>query len=368
MDKGLYIHIPFCIRKCRYCDFPSYTGMESLFDSYLDALLVEAKLYKGEKIDTVFIGGGTPSILSCEQIKRLLVGIRDNFQFSENIEFSVEVNPGTLTEEKLAALKDGGVNRLSIGVQSFSDSELQIIGRIHDGRVAAEAVELSKKYFDNINIDIMTALPGQTADSLEKTLDTAISLGVTHISCYSLILEEGTELYNMVENGQVTLAGEEEDRQMYSLICNKLKSAGYEHYEISNFAKEGFRCRHNLKYWNTQEYIGLGAAAHSFVGNKRFSNTVNVKDYIQNPIEKAGETELSLSDMMGEYCMMSLRTKDGIDEKEFEKRFGKSFYEVYKNLPDKFISLGLMKKNPQGYSLTPRGINVSNSIMCEFLL
>ncbi len=368
MDKGLYVHIPFCIRKCRYCDFPSYTGMESLFDKYIDAVLREAKLYKGQKIDTVFVGGGTPSILSCDQINRLLFGIRDNFEFSEATEFSWEANPGTLTDEKLAALKNGGVNRLSIGVQSFCDRELETIGRIHDSNKAQAAVELSKKYFDNINVDIMTALPGQTPESLTKTLDTALSLGVSHISCYSLILEEGTELEKMVQMGQVELLDEEEDRQMYSLICEKLENAGYEHYEISNFAKKGVTCRHNLKYWNTEEYIGLGAAAHSFVGNKRFANTADVNEYILNPLEKAEETELSLSDKMSEYCMMSLRTADGINEMEFEKRFGRSFYDVYDKLPEKFIKLGLMKKNPHGYSLTRRGIDVSNSIMCEFLL
>ncbi len=368
MYRGLYIHIPFCIRKCRYCDFPSYTGMENLFDEYIDALIKEAKQYKGEKIDTVFIGGGTPSILSCEQIKHLLQGIKEVFEFSENLEFSCEANPGTLTEEKLEALKEGGVNRLSLGVQSFCDRELEIIGRIHDSRCAVEAVELSKKYFDNINVDIMTALPYQTMESLEKTLDTAISLGVSHISCYSLILEEGTELEKMVQKGQVTLSDDEDDRQMYDFLCDKLEKAGYEHYEISNFAKKGAPCRHNLKYWNTEEYIGLGAAAHSFVGNKRFANTSSVREYILNPMEKAEETELSLSDKMGEYCMMSLRTDDGINEAEFEKRFGKSFCEVYENLPEKFIKLGLMKKNPHGYSLTRRGIDVSNSIMCEFLL
>ena len=368
MYRGLYIHIPFCIRKCRYCDFASYTGMDSLFDKYIDALIREAKIYKGEKIDTVFVGGGTPSILSCEQIKRLLFEIREVFEFSENTEFSWEANPGTLTEEKLAALKSGGVNRLSIGVQSFCDSELETIGRIHDGREAQAAVELSKKYFDNINVDIMTALPGQNMESLTKTLDMALSLEVSHISCYSLILEEGTELEKMVQRGQVTLSDEEEDREMYRLLCRKLKAAGYEHYEISNFAKKGSRCRHNLKYWNTQEYMGLGAAAHSFVGNKRFANTCDVEEYILNPTKKAEETELTLSDKISEYCMMSLRTVDGINEKEFEKRFGKSFYDVYDKLPEKFIKLGLMKKNPHGYSLTPEGINVSNSIMCEFLL
>ena len=368
MCRGLYIHIPFCIRKCRYCDFPSYTGMEDLFDKYIEALLEEAKLYRGEKFDTVFIGGGTPSILSCNQINRLLQGIREVFEFSGNLEFSCEANPGTLTEEKLITLKNSGVNRLSIGVQSFCDGELGTIGRIHDSKGAIEAVELSKKYFDNINVDIMTALPGQTIKSLEKTLDTALSLGVSHISCYSLILEEGTELEKMVQRGELALSDEEEDRQMYDFLCDKLEKSGYEHYEISNFAKKGFTCRHNLKYWNTEEYIGLGAAAHSFVGDKRFSNTVNVKEYILNPTKKAEETELTLSDKMGEYCMMSLRTADGINEREFERRFSKKFCDVYGDLPEKFIKLGLMKKNSHGYSLTRRGIDVSNSIMCEFLL
>ncbi len=368
MDRGLYIHIPFCIKKCRYCDFPSYSGLDKIFDKYIDAVLVEAESYKGQRFDTVFIGGGTPTHLSATQISRLLGGLSNVFEFSKSCEFSCEANPGTVTEDKLRALRDGGVNRLSIGVQSFCDRELEIIGRIHDSKTALETIELSKKYFDNINIDIMTALPGQTRESLMQTLDIAISAGVSHISCYSLILEKGTELEKMVQTGQIELSDDDDDRKMYALLCHKLEDAGYEHYEISNFAKEGCRCRHNLKYWNTEEYIGLGAAAHSFLGNKRFANTISVNEYILNPTEKSVETELTLEDKMGEYCMMSLRTADGISEKEFEKRFGKSFYEVYKNLPEKFIKIGLMKKNPHGYSLTPEGINVSNSIMCDFLL
>ncbi len=368
MDKGLYIHIPFCIRKCRYCDFPSYSGLDKIFDKYIEALLIEAEFYRGQRFNTVFIGGGTPTHLSATQISRLLGGLSNVFEFSKSCEFSCEANPGTVTEDKLRALRDGGVNRLSIGVQSFCDRELEIIGRIHDSKTALETITLAKKYFDNVNIDIMTALPGQTRESLMKTLDIGISLNPTHISCYSLILEEGTELKKMAENGEVLLPDEDEDREMYNMLCNRLLEAGYEQYEISNFARPDFQCRHNLKYWNTEEYIGLGAAAHSFVGNKRFANVSDVREYILNPGKRAEEIELTTSDRMSEYCMMTLRTVHGIDTEEFKRRFGKDFNEVYKEKPQRFVNLGLMKKTPHGYSLTRGGIDVSNSIMCEFLI
>lgn len=368
MYKGLYIHIPFCQKKCRYCDFPSFAGLDSLTDKYIDALLLESDSLKGEKFDTVFIGGGTPTQLSTLQISGLLKGISQKFELSSDCEFSCEANPGTVTEEKLEALRSGGVNRLSIGVQSFCDRELETIGRIHDSRTAIDTITLAKKYFDNINIDIMTALPGETMESLIETLDIGISLNPTHISCYSLILEEGTELHKMAQRGEISLPCEDEDREMYSMLCERLAKAGYEQYEISNFARAGFRCRHNLKYWNTEEYIGLGAAAHSFLGNKRFANVMDVREYILNPGKRSEETELTASDRMGEYCMMTLRTAHGIDIREFERRFGIGFDEVYKDIPEKFIRLGLMKKTPHGYSLTREGIDVSNSVMCEFLI
>ncbi len=366
-SSGLYIHIPFCIKKCAYCDFPSYSGCDEYFEKYIDALLFETRKYRGEKIDTVFIGGGTPTVLSETLLEKLLAGINESFDILPEAEFSAEANPGTVTEEKLAILKSGGVNRLSIGVQSFDNKELEILGRIHDSQTALETVEAAQRYFDNVNIDIMTAIPRQTEKSLMNTLKTAVATGVNHMSCYSLIVEEGTPFYSMYENGTLFLCSEDEDREMFETLCSYMKNQGFERYEISNFAKPGKRCRHNMKYWNTEDYIGIGAAAHSCVEGKRFYNTADLRKYIKQPGIPEEITELSLSDRMGEYVMMALRTIDGVSFEEFRRRFGRSFTEVYFSQLEKLKNTDLVRINEHSFALTEKGFDVSNGIMCEFV-
>lgn len=366
-SSGLYIHIPFCVRKCLYCDFPSYAGCESYFDKYIDALLVEAEKYRGENVDTVFIGGGTPTVLSSLLLEKLIAGVNNCFSISDSAEFSVEANPGTVTSEKLKALKAGGVNRLSVGVESLCDRELEALGRIHNGKTALETLELARKFFDNVNADIMMSIPYQTGKSLRKTIEDVSNTGVTHMSCYSLIIEEGTPFYNMYEKGELKLPTDDEDRNMFSELCRILKGKGFERYEISNFAKPGKESRHNLKYWNTEDYIGLGAGAHSCLNGKRFYNTSDLKQYINSPGVPAEVTELTVSDRMSEYVMMALRTAGGINFEVFKNRFGKDFKEVYPSQISKFAPTDFVKITDKVFALTEKGFDVSNTIMCEFV-
>lgn len=365
--KGLYIHIPFCIKKCAYCDFVSITNSDYMFEKYIDTLLSEAEEYKGEEIDSIFIGGGTPTILPPKLITRLLKGIHNIFGISSNAEISCEGNPGTITDEKISALIDGGINRMSVGVQSFNDKELKVIGRIHDAKTAYNTVcKIRKRGISNINIDIMTALPNQTPKSLNETLKTAVELPINHISAYSLIIEDGTPLEKDYSKGLITVPDEDEDREMYADTVEFLKKFGFNRYEISNFAKQGYECRHNLKYWSCDEYIGLGAAAHSYIGEERFFNSNNIKEYITD--NKREKITLSEADKISEFMMMGLRKCSGININEFKNRFGKSIDEVFGAELNKFMRLDLMQYHNGIYCLTDRGIDVSNSVMCEFLL
>jgi oxygen-independent coproporphyrinogen-3 oxidase len=364
--KGLYVHIPFCRQKCKYCDFVSYTGRENLADEYIKALKREAKEYQGETIDTIFIGGGTPSLLAPAQLEEIALMCFDMFNVDRDYEFTVEANPGTLDDEKIKAMLCGGVNRISVGVQSFNDSELKAIGRIHDAETAYNTIwHLNKMGFSNINIDLMTALPNQTMQSLENTLKTAVKLPVSHISAYSLIIEDNTPLEREYSQGKILLPSDEEDREMYAYTVEFLEENGFKRYEISNFAHKGAQCRHNVKYWTGEEYIGLGAAAHSYDGNNRYYNTSDIEEYINGSGRKI--TPLTRSDKISEFMITGLRMTEGISEKVFEERFGESIKNVYGEQLDKFVSLKLMEHKDGRYFLTDRGIDISNSVLCEFV-
>mgnify|MGYP004460723301 FL=1 len=369
MDKypGLYVHIPFCKKKCLYCDFTSFSGSELYIDKYLSALENEARQYQGTKCETLFIGGGTPTVLTEKQLDRLMNIINSVFDMSVCREASIEANPGTVTDEKLRVLSRGGINRISIGVQSFCDAELKTLGRIHTSKQAISAIELSKKYFDNINIDIMTSLPLQNKERLMSTLETAVKCDVPHLSCYSLIIEDGTEFKRLFENGKLNVPSEDSDREMFEMLCNYLRESGYERYEISNFAKPGFRCRHNMKYWTANEYIGIGLSAHSYLCGKRFSNNSSFSGYLSLESCRTDEIILGDDDKKEEFTMLMLRTSDGIDEKEYESRFSESFYLKNKEKIDKFISLGLVRKTNIGYAFTDRGFDISNTLICELI-
>lgn len=365
---GLYIHIPFCLKKCKYCDFTSFCNKEQYFDLYIDELIKEAYEYKGLKTDTIFIGGGTPTALSSPQLEKFLSSIHSLFTVEKNCEISIEANPKTLDAEKLNIIKKYGVNRLSIGVQSFNNKELSAIGRIHNSETAISTVSAIKKAgFENFNLDLMSDLPLQTESSFLNSLNTAISLQPTHISCYSLILEENTPLFSEYQNGIYKPSDDEFDRNLYHLAVSTLKKYGYERYEISNFSKPGYECRHNIKYWSCDEYIGLGVSAHSYFKGKRYYNTSSLSAYLNGKYHEPDVAVLSLEDKISDYIIMKLRMDEGISEKHFYELFGRDFHTTYNKQIDKFLKNNLMERRDGIIRLTDSGIDISNSILCEFV-
>lgn len=372
-EISLYIHIPFCKNKCMYCDFPSFAGKDNLRDRYVAALIKEIKM-KAEQyiIKTVFIGGGTPTYLTLEEMDMLLSAI-DKLKFADDYEFTVECNPGTLTFEKLKLMKDRKVNRLSIGLQSTNNSLLKTIGRIHDYKTFEENYNLARKAgFDNINVDLMFGLPDQKISDWTETLEDIVKLNPEHISAYSLIIEEGTPFYNMYNNDRLNLPSEDDEREMYHSAKRILEQNGYHQYEISNFAKQGRECRHNEVYWMLDEYLGCGSAASSYVGGNRYKNEENIEKYI-NDIEN-GKTSVeeeihnSLDDNMEEFMFMGLRMTRGVCEKTFEKRFGVKIDTIYKDVIDKHINEKLLVRENGRIYLTAKGIELSNYVMSDFIL
>lgn len=365
--KGLYIHIPFCVRKCDYCDFVSFPECDNHFESYVNALIKEMKKYSGTEIDTVFIGGGTPSVLPSYLISKICDAVNDNFVLSDDTEWTMEVNPGTVTREKIQAMLCGGINRVSVGVQSFNDNELQAVGRIHNSREALNTVlELSSAGFTNISVDLMESLPYQTEESFKRSLDIAVSLPISHISVYSLIIEDGTPIKKKYDSGEHQIPDEDTDRDLYAFTAEFLAQYGFSRYEISNYSKPYCESRHNIKYWDCDEYIGIGAAAHSYLDGVRSYNTSDLSDYL-NGTTRVGEDKLDTADKMGEFMMLGLRKTQGISKKEFNTRFGCFPEDIWGNIINKFISLGLMTEKDGFYALTQKGTDVSNSVMCEFL-
>lgn len=365
--KGLYIHIPFCKSKCKYCDFTSFSGAENKISAYLEALFREMDKYSGEKVDTVFIGGGTPTILNVKQLDTLLKKCNSCFDIESRAEFSIELNPGTADDDKIKTLLCNGVNRVSVGIQSLNDNELKKIGRIHNAQTAYNTVcKLSELGFNNINADIMTALPSQDRKSLLATLTELIKLPLTHISAYSLIIEEGTPLSEELVGGKITLPDEDEDREMYRMTVEMLEKSGFLRYEISNFAKQGYECRHNIKYWECEEYIGVGLSAHSYDGKRRYFNTDNLSQYLDGNFEKGGEV-LTEKDKISEFIIMGMRMDQGVSRAEFKKRFSVEIEEKFGKELEKFQKYGLISCEDERYKFTDEGRNVSNSILCEFV-
>lgn len=339
--------------------------MESRFSKYIDALICEMEQYKGEKLDTVFIGGGTPSILAPKEIERICNAVKENFILSNTVEWTIEANPGTITEEKVKAMLDGGINRISVGVQSFNDAELKAAGRIHTAEEAYNTVIMLKKAgFNNISIDLMESLPLQTSESFKNSLERAVSLPINHISVYSLIIEDGTPIKKKYEDGIYTEPDEDTDRDLYHYTADFLKKYGFNRYEISNYAKVGYESRHNIKYWDCDEYIGIGLAAYSYADGKRYSNTSDFESYINGNSTAESET-LTQDDMQGEFMMLGLRKTTGVSCAEFRKRFGKNIEDVF-NI-QKFIEHGFMENSGDMYRLTEKGLDVANTIMCEFV-
>lgn len=378
-QKGIYIHIPFCISKCIYCDFCSAPADDETKEHYVDALCREIAV-AGEraeaagdkrKISTIFFGGGTPSILHSALLIKIMNAVRGAFCVADDAEITVECNPGTLSKSKLATYRDIGVNRLSIGLQSPNNRELKNLGRIHTYEQFEESyIEARLAGFDNINVDIMSAIPNQTVAGYEDNLRKIIALKTEHISAYSLIVEEGTPLYNMVErtHGRI-LPSEDEDREMYAMTKVMLADAGYSRYEISNYAKPGRECRHNISYWERADYMGFGVAAASLLGKRRFTNTFDVASYIANPIDNHSEEQLlTLNDEMEEYMFLGLRMMKGVDTERFGELFGKSFDELYGEITARQIEQGLMVRDGNRVRLTDIGIDISNTVMAQFIL
>lgn len=374
---GIYIHIPFCKQKCNYCDFYSIKWDDESENKYIEAIINEIKSYKdnlrGNYIaDTIFFGGGTPTIIKTENLRRIIDCLRDAIEIDNCSEISMEANPNTLTSEKLNSYKSIGINRLSIGIQSLNDEILKKIGRIHDSSEALEAIDRAKNTgFENINADVMFNIPGQTGYDIEDTVTKIIDRGVKHISFYSLKLEKGTPMYSMEKNNKIIMPDEEVEREMYYAGRNIMEKNNLFQYEISNFAEKGFECRHNLKYWNQEEYIGLGPSAHSFLNNTRYSNPSDLKMYCENSMsdkfERIIQEELDKDDLMFEYIMLRLRLTEGLNIKEFNNKFSQDFLEMYKLQIDYLIKNNLLELKNDFVRLTKKGLDISNYVIEEFM-
>lgn len=375
-DLGIYIHIPFCVSKCIYCDFYSFPADDSTKEAYVQALCRQirawAQAMSGDyRVVSVFFGGGTPSVLDGGLLMTVLKTVRECFDLSDDCEITIECNPGTVSDAKLKLYKVYGVNRLSFGLQSVNDDELRALGRIHTFRDFIDSYETARRCgFDNINVDVMSALPGQTYDSWKKTLRTVSNLRTEHISVYSLIVEEGTPLADMVVKGvSAPLPNEDEERRIYYLTGEILERAGYDHYEISNYAREGYECRHNILYWQRGDYIGFGAGAASFVKGRRYSDAKDVTAYILNPEDALGEPEiLTQAEAMAEFMYLGMRMMRGVSRGDFRLQFGRQLDNVYGGVINKYSSSGHIIDDGENIRLSQAGIDVSNYIFADFIL
>lgn len=384
---GIYIHIPFCKQKCYYCDFISYSKQDNLIEEYINAILEEIKdVAKGNKDDyenrrddlflvkTIYIGGGTPSYINSKYIVKIVKLIKDEFKIAEDIEITLEVNPGTVNKEKLKDYYEIGINRLSIGLQSTNDELLKLIGRIHTYSEFEDAYNWARKVgFNNINADLIIGLPKQKIDDVEKSVKKLIELGLEHISVYSLILEEGTVLEKKVENKELELVSDDEERNMYWCAKKMLEENGYKHYEISNFAKNGYESKHNMDCWNQKEYIGFGVAAHSYTNNIRYSNIECVENYISNIKENRLEKNFVFNEKqtqsmkIREYMMLGLRKIDGVSIKKFKELFIANPIMIFKEELEKLIKEELLEIDGDYIKLTNKGLDLANLVWEEFI-
>ncbi len=374
MTDYLYIHIPFCVKKCVYCDFFSVSYNAQTAVNYTDALCKELSLKKdfAQSLKAIYIGGGTPSLLPDECFMKLFQCLRNNYHFSPDIEITVETNPGTISESKIQTLLDTGANRFSIGVQSFQDDELKFLGRIHNSGDATRTIEtLIKHGIENFSIDLMYGIPGQTMDPWKASLRNAVEFSTTHISTYELTLEENTPLYAIIKSDTIAMPNEDLILEMYNHTIDYLAGHGYEHYEISNFALPGFKCSHNLNYWNRGEYIGAGAGAHSFVNGVRTKNITDVNKYIDSlNIGIIPETEsfmITPAESLKEIIFLGLRKTEGINAKDNPSS---TIYdrEALKKLIDasgEMICEGYLELNEDYLRLTKKGIVISNTIIVK---
>jgi putative oxygen-independent coproporphyrinogen III oxidase len=383
---GLYVHIPFCTAKCGYCDFNSYANHEHLIPAYTSALLddawLQADAVAGRSIETIFFGGGTPTLNPVAESKRILDGLRALFDVAPDAEISIEANPGSVTTEHLAGLRHAGFNRLSIGVQSLDDRELAQLDRIHTGGEARQAMVSAREAgFDSVNIDLIYGLPQQPLAAWQRTLDHALALAPDHISAYALTVEDGTPLARDVAHGRVPAPDGDTQAEHYEWTQGRLADAGYEHYEISNWARPGHRCRHNVVYWQNREYLGLGAGAHSFLNGARFSSVLLPQRYVElvgasiaaRAAGRADILHLASSEFIDEALsiadtlILGLRLCDGVDLATFAARYGRSVTDVHGELIDEFAGYGLLELSETHLRLTPRGRLLSNELFVRLL-
>ena len=382
-ELELYLHIPFCVRKCRYCDFLSFAKDEEVQDAYVQALCEEIKGWDGfvnRPISTIFIGGGTPTILPARKISRILETIQEKRDqgFPAPEEITIECNPGTVDEADLQTFLSSGINRISFGLQSADNRELETLGRIHSWEEFLESYGLARKAgFENINVDLMSALPGQTPHGWRSTLEKVLALQPEHISAYSLIIEEGTPFYQIYgeaercrreDEPQSLLPSEEEEREMYEDTGRILAAHGYHRYEISNYAKGGKECRHNCGYWTGIEYKGFGLGASSLLQKRRYRNTESLESYLDGAWQPEMVEALTRENEMEETVILGMRMMEGVSGEKFYQKYGKRLTDIYGETIRKYVKMGLMEADKQGIRLTERGISVSNVILSDFLI
>ena len=374
---SIYVHVPFCAQKCAYCDFASYPGRETDWGRYFDEIATEIRLWSDNtdfgllsrryRVISVFIGGGTPTLVDASHIEKVIDACRGIAPFEDGVEVTIEGNPGTLTPDKLAAYRRAGVNRLSLGAQSFDDGLLRSLGRIHTSGQVARAVAMAREAgFDNINLDLMYALPGQGMDRWRDTLDAAVALGVAHISAYSLIVEPGTPKAARVASGAAIVPDDDAVNAMQRAAIDRLSAAGYHRYEISNYAKPGFECRHNLVYWNRGDYLGLGCAAHSLLGGRRFHNPDGLEEYLAG-VRRLDETVLTARDAMEETLMLATRTARGLDLAAWARDFGAPFGKGREAALKRLERAGLIETGGGFLRLTTRGMEVQDAVVLELM-
>ena len=374
---GLYVHIPFCESKCYYCNFISFCSNNDVKIQYVKSLLNEIKLqkenFKEYVVDTIFIGGGTPSCLPSGEILKILTLIKQSFLVADDCEITVEANPNSITKEFVEELIKGKVTRISIGLQTSNNKLLKEINRIHSKEDFVNALNIIKSYnFSNINVDLLLGLPNQTLQDVKNSLDLLLENGINHISCYGLIVEEGTKMCELINKKCLTLPTEEQSNQMYEFVVNYLKKHKIFRYEVSNFAKKGYECKHNLKYWNRDEYLGLGLNSYSFVKGTRFNNESNLTKYIEfyknsNFVEVKNLEKVSVSDAIEETIMLSLRTQKGLNLAKFKKEFGFDLLQSKSKEIEKLIQLNLIKVSKNYLKCSSQGFYVLNQVILELI-
>lgn len=376
-ELELYIHIPFCAKKCDYCDFLSFSAPESVHREYTEKLMEEicyqSVSYKEYELVSIFIGGGTPSVLPYGYLEIIMGVVRENYRVSPEAEITVEINPGMITADKLDSYKRGGINRISLGLQSTDNKELKALGRIHSFEDFLKSYQMVRQAgFQNVNIDLMSAIPGQTLETWKNTLRKAVMLKPEHISAYSLIVEEGTPFYERYGQNGEGLPEEDVDREMYHFTKTYLARMGYERYEISNYARTGYACEHNIGYWTGREYLGVGLGASSYIEDTRFHNTRDLQDYLSLDMLQGGtwhivDEQLGIRDKMDEFMILGLRLTGGVSGNDFIEKFGQNMWNIYSQVLPELLKEGLLEMDAPYIKLTEFGLDVSNQVFGRFL-